>query len=145
MAARTYPVNPDGSLITLEIQIGTPAGWTAKVYKPVPPASSGQFIVLAGSEIQGGAAVFPESNLATGAELSNTHVIVQIIGDFRLVSGVDFEQLKNDSQFLRNIFFVNYILRGGPLGEQIFDYDNDDYGFSSDGQIIVIDKYVNFV
>lgn len=144
MAARNYPINQDATLITLEIQIGTPAGWTAKVYKPVPPASSGQFVVLAQSGITGGAAVFPEKPLGTGAELSNVQVIIQIIGDFRLVNGIDFEQLKNDPQFLRNVFFVNYILKGGPFGEQIFDYDNDDYGFSTDGQIIVIDKYVNF-
>ncbi len=142
MAAITYKVGADANNITLAMQVGTAAGWTAKVFKP---AGGGQWTTIARSKVVGVTVVFDPTVLGTAKDLRGLQPCIENIADFRPVPEVDGNTLMKDSGVLHNDLSIKYTLSGGQDGEQSFGYDDNDVTFSDTGEVVTVDKYINFI
>lgn len=145
MSQLSYQVGTNANIITLEVQVGTAAGWGAFVFQPVPDSNPVKYKLLAQSSLSGLNTVFPKTTLGLSQNLEGTEAIIEVRADFRTVPAINGSDLQLKNSILFNALVIKFILDGGTDGQITFSYDaTDTILFSTDGEIVSVQKTISF-
>jgi hypothetical protein len=138
---RTYNVGADNSSIGFEVRVGSAATCFTGAYQFL----AGGQKVLKGESLKADNGAIKTKPLGNGSDLKNSKLSVQTIADLSALPADVIAAIKSDPHALKVNLKIEYFFNGGTAGQQIFDYDYDDYMISSNGKIAVVTKHILLV
>jgi hypothetical protein len=140
MAARNYSVG-NNNPISIEIRTGAAASCSSVIYQVF---SSGERRLIAQSTVQSNGAI-TRVVVGQSSDVTGTSLAIQTIADFRALPDDAIKAITTDRHALKQNLMIEYDLDGGTTGDQVFDWDYDDYVSSTDGLIAVVTKNINLI
>lgn len=128
---KDYKIGKINKEIYLQVKIGTPGIAHTKVFQFLP---GGQHKLLAQSDVASGN--IKNTLLAEGKDLIGSYLKIRTVVDFGSLNQSQWEQLCDT-------IVGKYGLSGGFMGEQSYNYDEDDKTESNNFRFAIIDMEIN--
>jgi len=128
---KEYKIGQINTDIYLQTKIGTPGIAHTKVFQFLP---GGQHKLLAQSDVDSGC--IENTLIGKGKDLIGCYLKIRTVIDFGSIDSSQWEQLCD-------AIVGKYGLSGGFLGEQSYNYDEDDKTESNNFRFAVIDMEIN--
>ena len=138
---RQYNVGIDSNSVTIQIKTGTASTCYTSVSQFL---GGGQKILKAESSVTDNG-VIAKKNIGVAADLKNTKLIVQTVADFSALADEIVQAIKQDPHSLKTYLVIEYLFTGGFSGNQIYDYDYDDFVISSSGKMVIVTKHIDLI
>lgn len=128
---KEYKIGQTNKAINILTNIGTPGIAHTKVFQFLP---GGQHKLLAQSDASSGS--IEKTPIGEGQDLIGSYLKIRTVVDFGSIDSSQWEQLCES-------IVGKYGLSGGFLGEQSYNYDEDDKTESNNFRFAIIDMEIN--